>query len=136
MAHYLNLDLKRPSQPPSIFSSPVSGLPSSVEAQISATHASTSVVFILGPQYCTLTVALHWPHMLHVNLCEIFEYTHLKFTVSGRSKQARKQASIDIHVRNAVTLVWGSLRLAPITIFALSKSVKISGYAEADKLGN
>ena len=32
--------MKRPSQPP-----PVSGLPSSVEAQISATRASTSVVF-------------------------------------------------------------------------------------------
>ena len=28
--------------------------------------------------------------MLHVNLREIFEYAHLKFTVSGRSKQASK----------------------------------------------
>ena len=40
--------------------SPVSGLPSSAEAQISATRASTSVVFASD---CTLTVALHWPHM-------------------------------------------------------------------------
>ena len=31
------------------------------------------------------------------------------------SKQASKQASIHIHVRNEVTLVWGSLRLAPKT---------------------
>ena len=54
-------------------------------------RASTSVVFASGPRYCTLTVlsvALHWPHMLHVDLREIFEYVHLKFTVSGRSKQA------------------------------------------------
>ena len=40
---------------------------------------------------------------------EIFEYTHLKFTVSGRSKPT----NIHTCVRNAVTLVWGSLRLAP-----------------------
>ena len=84
--------VKQPSQPP-----PVSGLPSSVEAQISATRASTSVSFASGPRYCTLTVALHWPHMLHIDLREIFEYAHLKFTVSGRSKQASKQASIDTH---------------------------------------
>ena len=30
------------------------------------------------------------------------------------SKQASKQANIHTHVRNAVPLVWGSLRLAPI----------------------
>ena len=29
------------------------------------------------------------------------------------SKQASKQANIHSHMRNAVTLVWGSLRLAP-----------------------
>ena len=38
----------------------------------------------------------------------------LQFTVYGR-KQASKQASIHTHVRNAVPLVWGSLRLTPIT---------------------
>ena len=32
------------------------------------------------------------------------------------SKQASKQASIHMHVRNVVTLVWGSLRLAPIKV--------------------
>jgi len=30
------------------------------------------------------------------------------------SKQASKQASIHMHGRNEVTLVWGSLRLTPI----------------------
>ena len=30
------------------------------------------------------------------------------------SKQASKQASIHTHVHNAVMLVWGSLRLAPM----------------------
>ena len=36
----------------------------------------------------------------------------LKFTVSARSKQANTHA-----LCNEVTLVWGSLRLAPITEF-------------------
>ena len=50
-------------------------------------------------------------HNLHdIDIREIFERAHLKFTVSGRSKQA----NIHTHFRNAVTLVWGSLRLAPI----------------------
>ena len=72
---------------------PVSPLPSSVEARIGATRASTSVVFAPGFD------------MLHdINLCETFECTHLKFTVSGLS------------MRNAVMLVCGLLRLAPITI--------------------
>ena len=40
------------------------------------------------------------------------KFADLKFTVFARSKQA----SIDTHaLRNEVTLVWGSLRLAPIT---------------------
>ena len=52
-------------------------------------------------------------HMLHhIDLREIFECTHLKFTVSGRSKQA----NIYTHVHNEVMLVWGSLRLTPIII--------------------
>ena len=40
--------------------------------------------------------------MVYVDLREIFECAHLKFTVSGQSKQA----SIHTHVRNAVMLVW------------------------------
>ena len=78
-------------------SQPVSGLPSSVEAQTSATRASTSVVFAPGPRYCTLTVALHWPHMFHVDLREIFECAHLKFMVSGRSKQTNKQTNVQAY---------------------------------------
>ena len=39
-----------------------------------------------------------------------FKCTRLKFSVYGC-----KQTDIHTHVRNAVTLVWGSLRLAPIT---------------------
>ena len=31
----------------------------------------------------------------------------------------RKQASIHTHVRNAVTLVWGSLRLTPKKVYVL-----------------
>ena len=33
------------------------------------------------------------------------------------SKQASKQANIHMHVHNAVPLVWGSLRLAPISSY-------------------
>ena len=43
-----------------------------------------------------------------------FKRAYLKFPVSGRSKQASKQAYIHTHVRTEVTLVWGSLRLAPM----------------------
>ena len=71
------------------FVPPVSDLPSSVEAQTSATRASTSVVFTPGPLGCTLTVALHRPShqcfMHDFDICEIFECAHLKFMVSGRS---------------------------------------------------
>ena len=50
--------------------------------------------------------------MLHgIDFREIFERAHLNFTVGGRSKLA----NIHMHVHNEVTLVWGSLRLAPIT---------------------
>ena len=79
------------------FVPPISGLPSSVEAQTSATRTSTSVVFTPDPRRCTLTVALYM-YMLHdVDHREIFGCTRLKFTVSGWSKQASKQASIDTH---------------------------------------
>ena len=51
------------------------------------------------------------------SLCKIFKCAHLKFTVyMAANKQASKQASIHTHVRNAVTLVWGSIRLAPIIL--------------------
>ena len=45
-------------------------------------------------------------------------FADLKFTVFARSKQA----SIDTHaLRNEVTLVWGSLTLAPITVVTKTK---------------
>ena len=43
---------------------------------------------------------------------ETFECSHLKFMVSGWSKQT----SIHTRVHNAVTLVWGSLRFAPVKL--------------------
>ena len=52
-----------------------------------------------------------------------FKRAYLKFPVSGRSKQASKQASIYTHVHNEVTLVWGSLRLAPIIVVLKSGHV-------------
>ena len=61
----------------------------------------------------SLSLSQPWPWT--VDPCEIFECAHFKFTVSGWSKQASKQTNIHTHVRNEVTLVWGSLRLAPIT---------------------
>ena len=71
------------------FVPPVSDLPSSVEAQTSATRVSTSVVFAPGPLRCSLTVALHRPShqcfMHDFDIREIFECAHLKFLVSGRS---------------------------------------------------
>ena len=47
--------------------------------------------------------------MRTLGLHEIFKFAHLKFTVYGRGQT-------DIHTTsaNAVTLVWGSLRLVPI----------------------
>ena len=55
------------------------------------------------------------------SLCEIFKHAHLKFTVYGR-KQASKQASIHTHMRNAVTLMWGSLMLAPMNVKGMGNS--------------
>ena len=49
-----------------------------------------------------------------IGLREIFECAYLKFTVSGQSKQTNKLTSIHTRVCNAVTLVWGLLRLTPI----------------------
>ena len=57
------------------------------------------------------------PHascMHEIDLREIFECAHLKFTVYGR-KQASTYVYMLTHFRNAVPLVWGSLRLAPNT---------------------
>ena len=77
-------------------------------------------------QRCVLAVAPHqrdsgmdlshtrnylWMYSLH----EIFTCAYLKFTVYGH-KQTDRQTDIHTTSANAVTLVWGSLRLAPITL--------------------
>ena len=46
---------------------------------------------------------------------------HLKFTVYGR-KQAWSVGRIHTHLHNAVLLVWGSLRLAPLTYLVYSEN--------------
>ena len=67
-------------------------------------------------RHCTLTVrpslVRHGLHNIDIDLREIFECAHLKFTVSGQSTIDRWTYT---RVHNAVMLVWGSLRLAPIT---------------------
>jgi len=45
----------------------------------------------------------------------LVKYADLKLPVSGRSKQESKQTYTHTHVHNELTLVWGSLRLAPIS---------------------
>ena len=75
-----------------------------------AVCASTSVVSTPGNRRCTLAIATS-------SISVILKIrADLKFSVSGWSKQASKQASIHTHVCNEVTLVWGSLRLAPIRV--------------------
>ena len=64
-----------------------------------------------GCRRCTLAVAQHCPSpALGRSIFVKYLNVHLKFTVYGR-----KQARIHTHFRNAVPLVWGLLRLAPIT---------------------
>ena len=93
----------QPNQPTTVhikFVLPVSGLPSSVEAQTSATHASLC--------FCSRSPMLHSdssPPLAYtcsrhyINLRETFECDHLKFMVSGWSKHSRP----DTRVYNVVT---------------------------------
>ena len=94
------------------FVPPVSGLPSLVEAQTSVTRASTSVVLAPSPWSCTLTVALHWSS--HASRYQSsWNIWMCSFKIYRRwSVQASKHRYTC--VSNAVTLVWGSLKLAPI----------------------
>ena len=70
------------------------------------------------PAVCIWSVAarskLPCVSMSSVFVILTFHHTHLKFTVYGR-KQTSQQANIHMHMRNAAQLVWGSLRLAPIS---------------------
>ena len=75
---------------------------------------STAVNSTLGNRRCTLAFTLHTPSSIFVILK--FKRAHLKFSVYGRKqtdRQTDRQTYIHTHVCNAVTLVWGSLRLAP-----------------------
>ena len=86
---------------------------------VSSCHACIVFVPRALRRRCALAVALHrhnsglgtkttrrsWTFSLH----EIFKCAHLKFTL-----YSRKQTYIHTTSANAVTLVWGSLRLTPI----------------------
>ena len=63
---------------------------------------------------CPQSFSVHWTWICF-STCPICSF-NLNFRYMATSKQAAsKQADIHTHVRNAVTLVWGSLRLAPIS---------------------
>ena len=74
-----------------------------------------------GNQRCTLVSSLQAsPTELDLRKIKIYMHSfkilknYLRYMAA--TKQASKQASTHTHVRNAVTLVWGSLRLAPISV--------------------
>jgi len=72
-----------------------------------------------GNRRCTLVSTepsgfTHRASPTELDLCNITIYTR-SFKIYDIWLQASKQASIHMHVRYAVTLVWGSLRLAPTT---------------------
>ena len=75
----------------------------------------------LSEPLAMVAIALHdHPHELDLRNIKIL--TRL-FKISGKwSVQASKQALIHTRVRNEVTLVWGSLRLAP-TKYAIQQHV-------------
>ena len=56
-----------------------------------------------------------WSSFTEYEFALAHPFVQFKFSVYGH-KQTSKQADIHTHVRNAVTLVWGSLRLAPIRL--------------------
>ena len=74
-----------------------------------------------GCQRCTLAVAQHCPSPIEANLAtkytrtfnfqEIFKRA---FKIYGIWPRPHTYVRIHTHLRNAVPLVWGSLRLAPI----------------------
>ena len=64
-------------------------------------------------RHCTLPIALHDNPPSVIFAILMFKHTHLKFSASGRSKQASKRTYK--HVCNEVMLVWSSLKLTPPT---------------------
>ena len=80
-----------------------------------AMRALSWVVFVprvsLTPTLCSgSSPSPTWQRLGMKGLHEIFKYANLKFTVYGR-----KQTYTQLPPMHAVTLVWGSLRLAPNT---------------------
>ena len=97
--------------------------------------ASTSVVFALGYRHCTLTVRLPQAFTCFIDLHEIFECAHLKFTVSGQSKQAHKHthtraqcchASVGLAQAHPNDLSCSSLPLLPL--FSLPPSLSFPSF--------
>ena len=75
---------------------------------------STSVISTPSNRCCTLAFRLHRHHTSSsIFVILKFQRIHLKFSVYGR-KQTDRHTYIHTHMHNAVTLVWGSLRLAQI----------------------
>ena len=77
---------------------------------------------------CTDHSCIHVPLVtcMLLHCTKLTAYTEMKFMVSGRPKQAGKQASthfVQIQVYNAVMLVWGLLRLTPIMVHDASSLV-------------
>ena len=79
---------------------------------------STSVVSTPGNRRCTLAIALPGLHELNLRSIKIQMHS---FKIYG----IWLQANIHTHVHNAVTLVWGSLSLAPINYNQFATSLII-----------
>ena len=98
---------------------------------------SISVISTPGNRCCTLAFRLHTPSSIFVILK--FKHAHLKFSVYGR-KQTDMHTYIHTHVRNAVTLVWGSLRLAPTrhthTVCMSEYAIVLNHYHHSTKLSS
>ena len=99
------------------FVPPVSGLLSSVESQTSATCASTSVVFTTVPNAVLFSPPVAFTCFeLHTRYRFSWNIWMRSFKIYGMWLVLTY-----IHTRkhNAVTLVWGLLRLAPISMYSL-----------------
>ena len=66
-------------------------------------------------QCCTLAVAQHCPSPTYTHAFRKYLNAHLKFTVYG----CKQTSTLQTHFRNAVPLVWGSLRLTPSTVLTI-----------------
>ena len=105
-----------------------------VSVMVRSCHVCVTHSGFLSHQHCTLTVALHRLSIRgHSVLVKYLNVLIENFWYMAARKQASKQASIHTHVSNAVTLVWGSLRLAPIKWNKPSPSFCILSYYKRSK---